>query len=86
MLFNFNRNKCSFGGEIVVRDELIFFSDMPGNRVHVIDVKKGQVNISLVQWNPSYGHLVNMLTLLVITATLFCPGETLIHFLIRKLP
>ena len=47
MLCNFNRNKCSFGGEIVVRDELIFFSDSPGNRVHVIDVQKGKVNISL---------------------------------------
>ena len=38
-----------------------------------------------IQWNPAlrspcyYGHLV-------ITATLFCPGETPIHFLIRKRP
>ena len=39
----FIRNKCSFGKNTVVRDELIFFSDMPGNRVHVIDVQQQKV-------------------------------------------
>ena len=39
-----DRNNCSFGGEIAVKDELIFFSDMPGNRVHVIDVQKQKVS------------------------------------------
>lgn len=39
----FSRNKCSLGGEIVVRDELIFFSDSPGNRVHVINVQERKV-------------------------------------------
>ena len=39
----FIRNNCSFGKNIVVRDELIFFSDMPGNRVHVIDVQQQKV-------------------------------------------
>ncbi|CAH3191021.1 unnamed protein product, partial [Porites evermanni] len=39
----FSRNKCSFGKNTVVRDELIFFSDMPGNRVHVIDVQQQKV-------------------------------------------
>ena len=34
---------------MLVRDERIFFSDMPGNRVHVIDVQKGEVNILLDQ-------------------------------------
>ena len=43
LLFLFIRNKCSFGKNIVVRDELIFFSDMPGNRVHVIDVQQQKV-------------------------------------------
>ena len=28
-----------------MKEELIFFSDMPGNRVHVIDVEKGEVNM-----------------------------------------
>ena len=32
---------------MLVRDELIFFSDMPGNRVHVIDVQKGKVDVLL---------------------------------------
>ena len=32
---------------MLVRDELIFFTDMPGDRVHVIDVQKGEVNILL---------------------------------------
>ena len=32
---------------MLVRDELIFFTDMPGHRVHVIDVQKGKVNILL---------------------------------------
>ena len=32
---------------MLVREELIFFSDMPGNRVHVIDVQKGKVNVLL---------------------------------------
>jgi len=39
----FSRDNCSFGGEISVKDELIFFSDMSGNRVHVIDVQKQKV-------------------------------------------
>ncbi|KAL9980781.1 hypothetical protein ACROYT_G009419 [Oculina patagonica] len=39
----FSRDKCSFGGEIAVKDELVFFSDMPGNRVHVIDVHEQKV-------------------------------------------
>ena len=43
LLFFFIRDKCSFGKNIVVRDELIFFSDMPGNRVHVIDVQQQKV-------------------------------------------
>ena len=43
LLFFFIRNKCSFGKNTVVRDELIFFSDMPGNRVHVIDVQQQKV-------------------------------------------
>ena len=42
----FNRDNCSFGGEILVKDELIFFSDMSGNRVHVIDVQKQKVSTS----------------------------------------
>ena len=45
LIFDFNRNKCSFGYAVLVRDELIFFTDMPGNRVHVIDVQKGEVNV-----------------------------------------
>ena len=28
-----------------MKEELIFFSDMPGNRVHVINVEKGEVNM-----------------------------------------
>ena len=28
-----------------MKEKLIFFSDMPGNRVHVIDVDKGEVNV-----------------------------------------
>ena len=43
LFFFFIRDKCSFGKNIVVRDELIFFSDMPGNRVHVIDVQQQKV-------------------------------------------
>ena len=43
VVFFFIRDKCSFGKNIVVRDELIFFSDMPGNRVHVIDVQQQKV-------------------------------------------
>ena len=31
----------------MVRDELIFFSDSPGNRVHVINVQERKVNIFL---------------------------------------
>ena len=49
LISNFNRSKCSFGYAVLVRDERIFFSDMPGNRVHVIDVQKGEVNILLDQ-------------------------------------
>ena len=45
LISGFNRNKCSFGYAVLVREELIFFSDMPGNRVHVIDVQKGKVNV-----------------------------------------
>lgn len=37
------RTNCSVGGVVAVRNELIFFSDSAGNRVHVIDVKKQQV-------------------------------------------
>lgn len=44
ILICLNRNNCSFGGEISVKDELVFFSDSPGNRVHVIDVQKQQVS------------------------------------------
>lgn len=29
----------------MVKEELIFFSDMPGSRVHVINVEKGEVNM-----------------------------------------
>ena len=47
LIFDLNRNKCSFGYAVLVRDELIFFTDMPGNRVHVIDVQEGKVNILL---------------------------------------
>ena len=43
VVFFLIRDKCSFGKNIVVRDELIFFSDMPGNRVHVIDVQQQKV-------------------------------------------
>ncbi|XP_068696065.1 follistatin-related protein 4-like [Montipora foliosa] len=35
--------KCSFGREILVRNELIFVTDFGGSRVHVIDVRKRKV-------------------------------------------
>ena len=31
---------------MVVKDELVFFSDSPGNRVHVIDVQEQKVSTS----------------------------------------
>ena len=43
----YSRKKCSFGGVISVKDELIFFSDIPGNRVHVIDVEKQEVRLGI---------------------------------------
>ena len=45
LISDLNRDKCSFGYAVLVRDELILFTDMPGNRVHVIDVQKGKVSI-----------------------------------------
>ncbi|XP_067034154.1 follistatin-related protein 4-like [Acropora muricata] len=36
-------DKCFFGREILVRNELIFVTDFPGSRVHVIDVRKRKV-------------------------------------------
>ncbi|XP_067032288.1 follistatin-related protein 5-like [Acropora muricata] len=34
---------CSFGKEILVRNELIFVSDFGGSRVHIIDVRKRKI-------------------------------------------
>ena len=39
---------CSFGTEILVRNQLIFFTDFGGGRVHVIDVTKRKVNNRLL--------------------------------------
>ncbi|XP_068747606.1 follistatin-related protein 4-like [Montipora capricornis] len=37
------RKKCSFGDGILVRNDLIFLSDGPGKRVHIIDARKRKV-------------------------------------------
>ena len=47
---------CSFGREILVRNELIFVTDMGGSRVHVIDVRKRKVNNRLLDSLISKSH------------------------------
>ena len=39
-----DRSSCSFGGAVVVKNELVFVSDSPGNRVHIIDIAKNKVS------------------------------------------